>query len=130
VYAVAGLADAWKKNRQTCVNVLCAYLRMPYQPDPGHEAPEKKRLAFEANREVRHTIIRVIADHLQDGAAASWQGLNFDFTGVVFDGGSFTGAEFSSGEVYFRGAKFSGSTVYFAGAGFYGGEVDFSRPGD
>jgi hypothetical protein len=125
VYAMAGLADDWKENRQTCVNVLCAYLRMPYQPDPGHDAPEKKRLAFEANREVRHTIIRVITDHLQDGAAAAWQGLNFDFTGVVFDGGSFMGAEFSGGEVYFRGAKFSGGKVYFNNAKFSGGRVTF-----
>ena len=125
VYAMAGLADDWKENRQTCVNVLCAYLRMPYQPDPGHDAPEKKRLAFEANREVRHTIIRIITDHLQDGAAAAWQGLNFDFTGVVFDGGSFMGAEFSGGEVYFRGAKFSGGKVYFNNAKFSGGRVTF-----
>src|SRR5579859_5410995 len=35
VYAMAGLADDWEKNRQTCVDVLCAYLRMPYDPDPG-----------------------------------------------------------------------------------------------
>src|ERR1700685_4033992 len=35
VYAMAGLADGWKENRQTCVVVLCAYLRMPYEPDPG-----------------------------------------------------------------------------------------------
>jgi hypothetical protein len=29
VYAMAGLADDWEENRQTCVDVLCAYLRMP-----------------------------------------------------------------------------------------------------
>src|SRR5580704_5322381 len=34
-YAMAGLADDWEKNRQTCVDVLCAYLRLPYEPDPG-----------------------------------------------------------------------------------------------
>jgi hypothetical protein len=28
VYAMAGLADDWKSNRQTCVDVLCAYLRL------------------------------------------------------------------------------------------------------
>ena len=39
VYAMAGLADDWEENRQTCVDVLCAYLRMPYEPDPGDEAP-------------------------------------------------------------------------------------------
>jgi hypothetical protein len=60
VYAMAGLADDWPENRQTCVDVLCAHLRMPYYPDPGGEAPAPERLAFRANREVRHTIIRVI----------------------------------------------------------------------
>src|SRR5215469_15979102 len=57
VYAMAGLADDWKENRQTCVNVLCAYLRMPYEPDPGQDADEPQRLAFQASREVRHTVI-------------------------------------------------------------------------
>jgi hypothetical protein len=37
---------------------------------------------------IRHTVIRVITAHLRNGAAVSWQGLNFDFTGVVFDGGA------------------------------------------
>lgn len=38
VHAMAGLADDWQANRQTCIHVLCAYLRMPYEPDPdeGH----------------------------------------------------------------------------------------------
>jgi hypothetical protein len=58
VYAMAALADDWEENRQTCIDVLCAYLRMPYAPDPGDEAPEQERLTFRANREVRHTIIR------------------------------------------------------------------------
>jgi hypothetical protein len=39
VYAMAGLADDWEANRQTCINVLCAYLRMPYEPDPGKDSP-------------------------------------------------------------------------------------------
>ena len=38
VHAMAGLADDWKQNRQTCVDVLCAYLRLPYDPDPGDDA--------------------------------------------------------------------------------------------
>src|SRR5438094_304555 len=32
VYALAGLADDWPSGRQTCIDVLCAYLRMPYTP--------------------------------------------------------------------------------------------------
>jgi hypothetical protein len=126
VYAMAGLADDWPENRQTCVDVLCAYLRMPYEPDPGDEAPGPERLAFRASREVRHTVIRVITAHLKAGAAVSWQGLDLDFAGVVFDGGDFTGAEFSGGTVSFGGAMFSGGTVSFGGAVFSGGTVDFS----
>lgn len=34
VYALARLADDWEEQRQVCIDVLCAYLRMPYQPDP------------------------------------------------------------------------------------------------
>src|SRR5215469_7392894 len=44
VYAMGGLADDWEENRQTCVDVLCAYLRLPYAPDPGEDAPAHKRL--------------------------------------------------------------------------------------
>jgi uncharacterized protein YjbI with pentapeptide repeats len=127
VYAMAGLADDWEENRQICVDVLCAYLRMPYEPDPGPALGHKEqRLAFEASREVRHTVIRVITAHLKKDAAASWQGLNFDFTSVFFDGGDFTGAEFSGGEVSFYNAKFLGGEVNFTGAEFSGGRVDFT----
>ena len=135
VYAMAGLADDWEENRQTCVDVLCAYLRMPYEPDPGEQAPAPARLAFRADREVRHTVIRIITAHFRDGAARSWQGLNLDFTGVVFDGGEFylarfpsgtirfNGAEFSSSDAYFNSVKFSGATVWFTNAKFSGGTV-------
>jgi hypothetical protein len=45
VHAMAGLADDWKQNRQTCVDVLCAYLRLPYDPDPGDDADQAERTA-------------------------------------------------------------------------------------
>lgn len=136
-YAMAGLADDWPEGRQTCVDVLCGYLRLPYEADPGGNAPTLERLAFRADCEVRHTVIRVITTHLKDGATVPWQSLNFDFTGVVFDGGSFNfanfsgdmvdfgGAVFSSGYVSFSGAVFSGSLVSFSGAVFCGSTVHF-----
>jgi Caspase domain len=139
VYAVADLADERPESRQTCVDALCGYLRGPYVRDPGQEAPEPERLAFEATREIRHTAIKVIAAHHKEGAAVSWQGLDFDFTGVVFDGGDFADAVFSGGAVSlnravfsdgavgFSGAVFAGGEVYFGGAVFAGGEVDFTR---
>lgn len=143
VYAMAGLADDWPENRQTCIDVLCAYLRLPYEPDPGEAVPSAERLAFQADREVRHTVIRVIAAHLSRDVpgSRSWHDMHFDFTGVVFDGGDFTrvafsdgivrfdGASFASGEVDFGYAEFSGGLVYFDGAKFCGGKVDFTYAG-
>ena len=109
VHAMAGLADDWNTHRQTCIDVLCAHLRLPYEPAPGEGASTQERLAFQANREVRQTVIRVIAAHLKNEATVSWQGLNFDFTGVVFDGGDFSKAEFSGGTVSFSQAQFPGT---------------------
>ena len=126
VHALAGLADDWKENRQTCIDVLCAILRMPYDPDPGEEASAAQRLNFQANREVRQTVIRVIAARLGPDAAVSWRGMDFDFTGADFDGGDFSGAEFSGGRVSFRGCKFSSGRVSFQGAILSGGLVDFT----
>lgn len=138
VHAMAGLADDWKQNRQTCVDVLCAYLRLPYDPDPGGDAAPAERTAYQANREVRHTIIRLIGAHLRPEAAVSWQDMSFDFNGVIFDGGDFRGAvfpsgslavfdgaEFSGGTVRFNRAKFSGGVVFFGGARFSGGTIRF-----
>ena len=80
VYALARLADDWEPHRQTCIDVLCAYLRMPYDP----ENPEP------GEREVRLTVIRLIRDHLRPTARVSWSGRDLDFTGAVFDGGDLT----------------------------------------
>jgi uncharacterized protein YjbI with pentapeptide repeats len=130
VYAMARLADDWPAQRQTCVDVLCAYLRMPYQPDPGPDAPPDGQQAFRSLREVRHTVIRVITAHLQPDdsrtpTAQDWRGLSLDFTGTVFDGGSFNGARFAGGTVSFDHARFAGGEVSFARARFAGGTVSF-----
>ncbi|GII05322.1 hypothetical protein Pta02_73300 [Planobispora takensis] len=82
-----------------------AYLRMPYRPDPGDDGDADERLLFAGLREVRHTIIRIITSHLRDDAAVSWQGYDFDFTGVVFDGADFTHTVFSGSTVSFGDAR-------------------------
>lgn len=129
---MAGLADDWPQQRQTCVDVLCAYLRMPYQPDPGDDAPAPERLALRAGREVRHTVIRVITAHLQPDdrrapTTAPWHGLDLDFTGVAFDGGDFRHAQFTGGYISFDHAQFTGGHVNFRMAAFAGGHVAFTR---
>ena len=129
VYAMARLADDWPAQRQTCVDVLCAYLRMPYQPDPG---PDAEQQAHRSLREVRRTVISVITIHLQSSdrripTAQDWRGRNLDFTGTVFDVGNFQNAQFTGGTVRFDGAQFTGGEVRFVGAEFTGGTVSFRR---
>jgi hypothetical protein len=43
---MADLADAWAQQRQTCVNILCGYLRMPYEPEPASDVPREMPVAF------------------------------------------------------------------------------------
>ena len=143
VYAMANLADDWKAGRQQCIDVLCAYLRMPYTPpvenpagggarepdDVDHQEkwhPTQQQRAQE--RQVRHTVIRVITDHLRvtPSDPRSWHGYRFDFTGATFDGGDFSGITVSDGTLLrFTGARFVEGAVNFAKARFAGGKIDF-----
>ncbi|MCX4632742.1 pentapeptide repeat-containing protein [Streptomyces sp. NBC_01443] len=126
VHAMAGLADDWTERRQTCIDVLCAYLRMPYPQGPK-DTPADADPNGQANREVRLTVIRTIRDHLLPATPpeTAWSGYDLDFTGAVFDGGDFSNASFSGGKVRFTGATFPGGAVSFYGATFSGGAVGF-----
>ena len=150
VYAMAALADEWDEQQQQCIDVLCAYLRLPYQPPVqlqrlghgrrrvGDPTPGGGEDSVLAERQVRTTVVRVIRDHLQPGATHSWEGRNFNFEGAHFDDADFTGARFSSGRVDFSRteftdgrvsfvrAQFSGSDVRFEGAEFSGSDVFFA----
>src|ERR1044072_3604391 len=99
VYALAGLADDWEDGRQTCIDELCAYLRMPYEPPPDVGPPVAEQLSLGGSQEVHHAVISIITAHLRDDARVSWQGHDLDFTGSRFHGGDFSGAEFSRGTV-------------------------------
>ncbi|MFI8517352.1 pentapeptide repeat-containing protein [Streptomyces sp. NPDC085481] len=130
VHALAGVADdaPTRDLRQTCIDVLCAYLRLPYTAEADlPEGDAQARHSYLALREVRHTVIRLIRNHLRLAPEHphSWQGHQFDFTTVTFDGGDFSGAVFSGGTVNFFAAEFSGGTVNFSGARFTGGKVTF-----
>ncbi|WP_158939328.1 pentapeptide repeat-containing protein [Streptomyces sp. NRRL S-87] len=127
VHAMAGLADDWTERRQTCIDVLCAYLRMPYPRGLAEYTRDDEDPNGQANREVRLTVIRTIRDHLlpANPAETSWSGYDLDFTGAVFDGGDFSNARFSGGKVRFTGATFSGGLVSFYEATFSGGSVGF-----
>ena len=70
VYAMAALADDWDAGRQTCINVLCGYIRAPYEPprdldnDPTDEALKEHRAATE-EREIRRAILDTTGERLR-----------------------------------------------------------------
>lgn len=113
VYAMARLADDWPKQRQQCIDVLCAYLRMTTGTD-----------ADPSEGEVRASIVRIIADHLRSHSAINWGNCDFDFTGGVFHDAGFAGVTFS-GIASFSRATFTGDGASFDGAMFSGDFVSF-----
>jgi hypothetical protein len=117
LHAMTRLADEWAEQRQTCVDVLCAYLRVSgYLPldEPEHQ------------REARRTAVEIISEHLRPGRTASWQGCDFDLTGALLDVGDFKRVSFAKGHFVFRGVRFAGE-VQFDEAQFTGAVVDFSN---
>ena len=125
VYAMAGLAGDWEENRQTCVDVLCAYLRIPYEPDPGQDAHEPHNLPSKPSAKSATQSSESSPRTSGKTLRCPGRALNFDFTGAVFDGAYFDDAKFSGGMVDFDRAKFSGGTVRFSDAEFSGGTVYF-----
>ncbi|WP_280336052.1 pentapeptide repeat-containing protein [Nocardia wallacei] len=137
VYAMAGVADESDGlRRQQCIDVLCGYLRLPYSPELGannqsklvikkHRATadgtraddQEHHLEYRHNdREVRATIVRVIADHLRLDAEYSWSASDFDFRTAYLEDVNFYAGRFL-GAARFEGATFSG-TAWFGGATF------------
>jgi uncharacterized protein YjbI with pentapeptide repeats len=107
VYAMATLADEWMEQRQQCVDVLCAYLRLPVRREDGEA-------------QVRATVVSVVRQHLVPRADPSWQALDFDLRAAVFPSGAadFTEVVFA-GNAWFQGADFQGA-AWFVRARFAG----------
>lgn len=143
LYALERLAQGNPLQRQSIVNVLCAYLRMPYNP-PGTEplaseaAPREAELAEHLERtqerEVRLAAQHILIDHLKPRISeAFWDGIDLDLTGahlIDFDMSQgqvrnvrFVGATFD-GDANFSLATFDGDYALFIGASF-SGEADF-----
>jgi hypothetical protein len=117
IYSLERLAQDTPALRQTVVNLLCAYLRMPSES------------ASEQEIEVRRAVQRVFLTHLQvviGPVDRFWSDIDLDLTGAVlhyFDlqgavlrDGRFGGAEFV-GRTWFDGARFDGDAI-FGGAKF------------
>jgi uncharacterized protein YjbI with pentapeptide repeats len=147
VYAMAGVADESRDSarRQQCIDVLCGYIRLPYDPNqgsndrsevvtttrqPGPEPitsveQEVHQRLRQNDREVRQTVVRIIAAHLQNSAEISWSPRDFDFTGVLFEDANFDGAVFGGERTFFERATFSGGNTSFECATFNGRHTSF-----
>jgi hypothetical protein len=148
VYAMAAVADesTGYQRRQRCIDALCGYLRLPYDPESGSNhltefvstttwsatAPatnieERRRQGIRQNDgEVRKTVVRVIARHLRRDADTSWSANDFDFTDVLFELAPFAGTRFRGRLVSFDGATFGDhDDTEFDGAFFNAESVRF-----
>lgn len=128
LYALERLAHNNPGQRQSIVNVICAYLRMPYTPPgpaPATDGVEHQERTQE--REVRLAGQRILTDHLDpQNHRKFWQDIDLDLTNAhLIDfvlptcrlrRGRFTGATFS-GVTSFSGATFTDSAS-FGGAAF------------
>jgi uncharacterized protein YjbI with pentapeptide repeats len=136
LHALERVAQNNSAQRQTVVDVICAYLRMPYVlPDdkpPGEDAPAQAHTWYEQRRQelqVRLTAQRILAAHLRfDVENTFWPDIDLDLTEAYLHrlnlnrchirNAQFDGARFS-GEAGFDGAQFSGNAG-FDGAQFSG----------
>lgn len=147
IYSLARLADEWRDGRQTCIDVLCAYLRMSRSQRHEESGPafEKERTPkwwrrgragraavsprdtaeASSDEHVRQTILGLIRGHLLPGARHPWQGHTFDLTGAVL-----RDADFSEVVLEPRtDLNLAGTTLFglinFRGIQLIGGSVDF-----
>jgi hypothetical protein len=120
---MAHLADEWAEQRQQCVDVLCAYLRLPWAGNPTQLEPNTTTTEHswpdgegqrKCEREVRQTLVRVIASHLRSdtgsitGSSVSWSDLDIDLTNAALPNAEFRKAHFRRRTSY-RRATFWGS---------------------
>lgn len=146
VYAMAALADEYPSRRQQCVDVLCGYLRLPFDPDTDHFAEHSTtRTTTDSgvtqtehwapasqpfDLQVRATILYLIRMHThreRDDQTPSWSHLNFDFQGVHFVDADFSYCQFSGATTLFNGARFTGKAAAFTAAMFDGASASFEK---
>ncbi|WP_192808534.1 pentapeptide repeat-containing protein [Actinomadura montaniterrae] len=146
LYTLKRLANDNPRHRQTIVDIICAYLRMPCTPPPAqHPGPEEEHrerarrnaARYRAAREhhpattepstgnpdpyeehqVRLTAQRLLSTHLQPTADPHWADISLDLTGATLSDFKLTGCTVH--RAVFSGATFFGDAV-FTGATFSG----------
>ncbi|MFD1044137.1 pentapeptide repeat-containing protein [Kibdelosporangium lantanae] len=141
LYALERLAQNNKSQRQTIVDVVCAYLRMPYTlpasrlPDDAETDARFAQQQQLQEREVRLTAQCLIAAHLRAGPEPEqpldtfWPDTDLDLTGATLIDLDLCGCQLNTAR-FFR-ATFVGLPATFTEATFAGtaefGEAEFVR---
>jgi hypothetical protein len=106
LYALERLADGNPLQRSTIVDVLCFYLRMPFNPAdhrPPLEASEVEHDRCERliqETQVRMTAQRILHRHLkQPWSPASWQDLSIDLTNAYLADADFSYADLTGADL-------------------------------
>lgn len=140
LYALERLAQDNPAHRQTIVNLVCAYLRMPFTPPPGVAArvrigPRDTHRFQEL--EVRQTATGLLVAHLRpELPEAFWADISLDLSHATLvklaltharvRSASFTGTTFV-GPATFRGTEFTGTADFRETC--FRGLADFRRVG-
>jgi len=147
LYAMERLAQDNAAHRQTIVNVICAYLRMPFSPTDPTSKPEPEATedlgepaaeaetrtdgnggTWQQERQVRLTAQRILAEHLRDDRARDqgstdppgsrfWPGIRLNLDGATLMDFNLENAVMA--DANFGGATFTGDAG-FGGATFTG----------
>jgi uncharacterized protein YjbI with pentapeptide repeats len=133
LYALERLAQDNPAHRQTIVDVICAYLRMPFDPedpDPMDERTSLESEPWRQEKQVRLTAQRILAAHLRPDrgdrystdprASRFWPDTRLDLVGATLV--DFRLQNCVVADAIFRGAIFSGPAV-FGEATFTSGAV-------
>jgi hypothetical protein len=128
LYALERLGQDNPKQRQTIVNVLCAYLRMPFKAPPtGLRGRTGAELGEDEDPEllVRLAAQELLKTHLSHDEPGYWPGMSVDLQRAVLvdfrlSGCTLAAADFSRAK--FVGAVHIRGTTFTRRAGFYGTE--------
>ncbi|MGW5054941.1 pentapeptide repeat-containing protein [Actinokineospora sp. NPDC004072] len=123
LYALERLAQDHVEQRQTIVNVLCAYLRMPYVPpdnppvldDTDDQLVDAHRERTQ-EREVRLAAQRILTNHLRardrrgNKPQSFWADIDLDLTGATLIDFTLDGC--AARRAVFARATFNGDAVF------------------